>query len=196
MFKEVATGLDNPRQIDFGPDGAMYVAEAGHGSFHSGSSGPCIVGGEGTACLGATGSVTRVRHGEQHRVLTGLASLGGKTDGSFAFGPSDLVVVGKHTIVLSIGLGTDPADRRRLHRLGRRQLAHVLAFDLRSGKRTVVGDLGAREAQVNPVGRPDSDPTGVAKAGKVGYLVTDSGANTLVRAKSATCTGSPPSGTG
>jgi len=37
---------------------------------------------------------------------------------------------------------------------------------------------------VNPVGRPDSDPTGVAKAGKVGYLVTDSGANTLVRAKS------------
>jgi len=33
----VADGLDNPRGIGFGPDGALYVAESG-----SGGSGPCI----------------------------------------------------------------------------------------------------------------------------------------------------------
>jgi hypothetical protein len=185
IYKEVATGLNNPRQIAFGRNGAMYVAEAGHGSFNGTSStGPCFVGGEGgTVCFGATGSVTRVLHGKQHRVLKGLASIGGQDDGSAALGPSDLVVLDKRHVVLSIGLGTDPADRKHLTKLGRAQLAHVLLFNLKKDTSTVVGDLGDHEAQANPIANPDSDPTGLAKAGKLGYLATDSGGNTLVRAK-------------
>ena len=52
----IASGLFNPRGLDFGPDGAqLYVAEAG-----SGGTGPCIVGSDGlTKCYGATGAVTR-----------------------------------------------------------------------------------------------------------------------------------------
>ncbi len=47
----VASGLNNPRGIAIGPDGRIYVAEAG-----TGGAGPCITGGEGeTVCLGATG---------------------------------------------------------------------------------------------------------------------------------------------
>lgn len=185
VFKEVAKNLNNPRQIDFGRHGAMYVAEAGNGSFNGTSStGPCFVGGEGSlVCFGTTGSVTRVLHGKQHRVLKGLASIGGKDDGSAALGPSDLVVLDRHHIVLSMGLGTDPAKRKHLPTVGRNQMARLLLFDTKTGKHTVIGDLGAHEAKANPIDNPDTDPTGVAKAGKLGYLATDSGGNTLVRAK-------------
>ena len=41
-LKVVAEGLDNPRGIGFGPDGALYVAESG-----SGGAGPCVEGPEG-----------------------------------------------------------------------------------------------------------------------------------------------------
>src|SRR6476619_1591097 len=52
----VASGLVNPRGLNFGPDGALYVAEAG-----SGGSGPCIVGSDGlTKCYGATGGVRKI----------------------------------------------------------------------------------------------------------------------------------------
>jgi hypothetical protein len=185
VYKEVATNLNNPRQIAFGAHGAMYVAEAGNGSFNgTSSSGKCFIGGEGApVCVGTSGSVTRVLHGNQHRVLKGLASIGGQADGSAAIGPSDLVVLDKKHLVLSMGLGTDPANRAGMGKTARKELARLLAFNLKTGKSTVVGDLGAHEAKANPIAKPDSDPTGVAKAGKLGYLVTDSGGNTLVRAK-------------
>jgi hypothetical protein len=178
-FKIVAQGLHNPRQIDFSSTGAMYVAEAG-----TGGSGPCMPGPEGgPVCFGRTGSVTRVQHGNQHRVLTRLASIGDKTTGGAALGPADLVVLHKHTIILSVGLGTNPAKRKNLPRAGKKQMAHLLWFDLRTGKKKDVGDLGAHEAKTNPIDNRDSDPTGVAQAGKAGFLVTDSGGNTLVSAK-------------
>jgi hypothetical protein len=178
VYKTVAHGLHNPRQIDFG-NGGMYVAEAG-----SGGTKACMIGGEGEpVCFGATGSVMRVRNGHQHRVLTGIASLANQTGSGNALGPADLVVVGKHTIVLSVGLGLSPHKRKNLPKLGQKEMARLLSFDLRTKKRTVVGDLGRHEARANPIDNPDSDPTGVVKAGKARYLVTDSGGNTLVSAK-------------
>jgi hypothetical protein len=177
IYQTVAKGLHNPRQLRFSSTGALYVAEAGRGG-----QGPCLVGGEGvTVCFGTTGSVTRVFHGHQRRVLTGIASLANRTDGGFAIGPSDLAVH-RHTLVLSVGLGLAPARRSRLPRLGRREMADLLSFDLRTGRRRLVGDLDRHEAKTNPVDNPDTDPTGLAPAGRLGYVVTDSGGNTLVRA--------------
>ena len=50
----VASGLDNPRDLAFGPDGTLYVAQAGHG-------GPfCLPGGGeggGDFCVGFTSSI-------------------------------------------------------------------------------------------------------------------------------------------
>src|SRR5919108_5761738 len=67
----VARGLNNPRGIAFGPDGALYVAEAG-----AGGAGPCLTGPEGEqVCFGSSGAVTRVWRGTQHRVQGGLPSL-------------------------------------------------------------------------------------------------------------------------
>src|ERR1700755_1628231 len=54
--KVIATGLDSPRHLAFGDDD-LFVAEAGRGG-----SGPCFAGGEGPACMGATGAVTKIDH--------------------------------------------------------------------------------------------------------------------------------------
>lgn len=179
IYRTVADHLHNPRQLDFSRTGALYVAEAGQGG-----GGPCLVGGEGTTvCYGRTGSVTRVADGRQRRVVTGLASLANQGSGVSALGPADVAAVGRHTLVLSLGFGTNPFQRRHLPRTGRTELAHLISVDLRTGRRTNVGDLGRREAEDNPVGKPDTDPTGVAPAGRRGYLATDSGGNTLVAAK-------------
>jgi hypothetical protein len=51
----VASGLDSPRHLAFGSRGDLFVAESGRGG-----SGPCFIGGEGPACMGATGAVTKL----------------------------------------------------------------------------------------------------------------------------------------
>jgi hypothetical protein len=176
-FKVVASGLHGPRQITFA-GGDMYVAEAGQGG-----TGVCIAGGEGPSCYGATGSVTRVRKGTQHRVLKGLASLSNQGTADSPIGPSDLKVVGSHTLILTMGLGAAPHQRTLLPKLGQKQLGHVLSFNLRTKKATSVADLAKFEAKANPVNEANSDPTGLVKAGKAGWLATDSGGNDLVATK-------------
>src|SRR3954454_1634206 len=49
----IASGLDSPRLLSFGPHGALYVPEAG-----SGGSGPCVAGPTGRVCFGRTGALT------------------------------------------------------------------------------------------------------------------------------------------
>jgi hypothetical protein len=88
----VATGLDNPRKLTIGPDGALYVAEAGKGG-----DGPCAGGEGGEVCYGETGAITRIADGKKTRVLSGLASAAEKGDeetppGSFAGGPVDVEI--------------------------------------------------------------------------------------------------------
>jgi hypothetical protein len=172
-YKTVAKNLHGPRQIIFA-HGDMYVAEAGQGGH-----GACIVGGEGPSCFGWTGSVTRVRNGHQHRVLNKLASLSNQADQGSPIGPSGLGFAGKHTLVVTMGLGGAPKERKKVPARAQKQLGHVLAFDLRKKKATSAGDLAAYEAKANPVNEANSDPTGIVKVGS-GWMVTDSGGNDLV----------------
>src|SRR3989442_13745267 len=59
----VMSGLDNPRGLAFGAEGALYVAEAGQGG-----SGPCaVLRGVIQSCYGATGAVSRLWMGQQDR---------------------------------------------------------------------------------------------------------------------------------
>src|SRR5205807_8091213 len=72
----IGSGFDNPRDLAFGPDGHLYVAEAGHGGSDCvKAKGPG--GEEESACVGPTGGIGRIDSpGVHHRVLSGIASLG------------------------------------------------------------------------------------------------------------------------
>jgi hypothetical protein len=171
-WEVVAQGLDNPRQLSFTGD-TLYVAEAG-----TGGDGPCVEGAEGPSCLGATGAVTRVRAGQQARVLSGLPSLAAE-DGSGALGPADVVVTGQNHYAVTVGLGNDPAVKEELGAGGRLLGTLVTGAFPNAGPR-VTADIAAFEAAVDPDGGvPDTNPTGLLKAGG-GYVLTDSGGNSLL----------------
>ncbi len=88
-FPVVMSGLDNPRGLALGPEGALYVAEAGRGG-----PGPCLTLRGMPHCYGATGAVSRLRRGEQERLVAGLPSVAGPTGGE-AVGPHDISLLGR-----------------------------------------------------------------------------------------------------
>ena len=173
----VATGLNNPRGLDVAPNGDVYVAEAGKGG-----SGPCIAGGEGESCLGATGSITAIENGneEQHRVVTGLPSLAPE-GGVAALGPSDVDFRGPRALV-TIGLGADPKLRASLGQAGR-ELATVHTLTKR-GDMARLADIASFEIATNPDGdhpgaAVDTNPNSVYYEGD-GAVVADAGGNSLL----------------
>jgi hypothetical protein len=176
-FKKVATGLDNPRQLNFSKSGKLYITEAGRGGPND-----CVTGGEGgMVCWGATGSVTVVSHGHQHRVVKGLPSYADQGAGTFALGPADVVPYGKGKLAISIGFGFDPAARAALAEPAN-HFGQLLRFNRATDELSVLGDLSRFEGNHNPIHDPNTDPTGVFKWGHKFY-VTDSGANDLVKVK-------------
>src|SRR5919112_2589852 len=110
--KVIASGLDNPRGIDTGPGGYLYVAESGRGGTAACATSP--QSGE-EICFGTSGAVTRVTPDgdKQKRITTGLPSLAG-ADGSFASGPAGVSWPrrGIRSLgFLTIGLEANPARR-------------------------------------------------------------------------------------
>lgn len=180
-WEVVASGLDNPRGLAFGPGGAVFVAEAG-----SGGDGPCIPDPEGgERCLGFSGAITRIVNGAQERIITGLPSLAG-ADGSAATGPTDVGFRGRAGWVV-VGFGGDPADRALLGLAGEQFGRLVRITD--TGKAGFMTDVAAYEAQENPDGGAiDSNPYALQIAPGLGVVVADAGANALVAVKGETST--------
>ena len=183
----VASGLDNPRGLAFGPWGGLYVAEAGQGG-----EGPCIESPEsGIQCVGDSGAITKVwRHGKQRRVLEGLPSIAAQGSpatpaspevlpGSDALGPHDISFSGLSAYFV-IGLGGDPALRDdQLGELGP-EFGQLYKASPYRGVRAVA-DLAAFEAAEDPDGvELNSNPVSVlARHGR--QYVVDAGANDLLK---------------
>ena len=166
----VMSGLDNPRGLAFGPEGALYVAEAGRGG-----TGPCVFLRGAPQCYGPTGSVSRLWRGEQERIATGLPSYGSPASTT---GPHDISFLGRGHAYVTIGLGLEGMPRSALavgDQFG--WLVHVPA----SGNWRPVVDVAAYEFEVNPAGgATDSNPYGLlAEPGS--QVVADAGANALLR---------------
>jgi hypothetical protein len=110
----VATTVLAAILVNFGPEGALYVTEAG-----TGGTAPCIVNSNNQfVCYGGTGAITRITVGgvpSQTRVVTGLPSLaappGAAGAGGSALGPNDVDFQGRGNGFVTIGAALDPARR-------------------------------------------------------------------------------------
>jgi len=169
--------LDDPRGLAFGPGGALFVAEAGYGGA------PCAATGGTLNCYGLTGAVSRLWHGRQDRVVSGLPSVSFRL-GASARGPHDIAmrfgtgagssVLGVGGAHVTIGLEADPATRAALNRPDLGKLFHIPASALLAPSSHLcdhdcsspVVDIADYEYSFGVAGGPDhgvpeSDPYGL-----------------------------------
>src|SRR5919108_2346848 len=176
----IASGLDNPRDLAFSPNGKLYVAEAGHG-------GPvCVSGGpEGDFCPGFTSGLSVISGGQSHRVIDGLASFSDNPAGFGAVGLDGISFLGNGTLygimasardVVPAGLAADVAAGLRAQ-LGRLIQANP------SGHRKARADVGHTDfvwtqEHKDLVPDPNANPYGVLALPGAQWVV-DAGSNTI-----------------
>lgn len=149
-----ATGLDFPRGLTFGPDGDLYVAEAGLGGTGFTTPLQCaqVIPPVGPYKNGPTARISRIdRRGVRHTVASGFPSgLNGLGE---TIGVADLAFIGRTLYALSSGGGcshgttASPAGIARVNR---------------GGTWSIVADLSAWQAG-HPVAHPnaaDYEPDG------------------------------------
>jgi DNA-binding beta-propeller fold protein YncE len=167
----VAGGLDNPRGLNFGPDGALFIAEAGRSSTN------CFRLGREAFCAGGTGAIARLQGSALTRVATGLTSFGDRS-GAFANGPPDVHVAQSGRIYTVLpSLGERPPQR--LRRGLRRQLGKLLR--VRNLFTATIAGLDRIEFARNPDRREvESNPYSLAVLGPDTQYVADAAGNTLL----------------
>ncbi|WP_335136539.1 ScyD/ScyE family protein [Nostoc sp.] len=174
-FSVIANGLYNAGGLSFGPDGNLYVTEAGIGG--SGACVPPPSGQGGSLCYGRSGAVTKIENGKTERILTGLPSLA-LPDGSGGAGPRDIKFDATGKPYVLIGYGANPAFRDR--NLGNTDLGKIIAPDFKTNSWKTVADLANYELANNPDGGDvDSNPLRFVIDGKK-LVVADAGANDLL----------------
>jgi hypothetical protein len=146
-----ATGLNNPRGMKFGPDGALYVAEGGMGGTSS-SAGLCtqVVAPIGPYTGGNTGRISRLGLlGARSTVVDGLPSdQTSSAQGSLVSGVADVAFVGSTMYALIAGGGCS-------HGLPSSPNG-VIQVNMSKGTWTQLADLSAFIAS-HPVANPSSD---------------------------------------
>ena len=171
----VAKGLDNPRGVAVGPDGAVYVATAGRGGKL------CEGKGEDRSCLGTTARVVKVVDGRVSTVAKGLLS-GAGAGGVFATGANGVSVDPSGT-VFAVTTSGPPAVAKAAPPFFRRLAGRL--FDLSGGNLSAVARIDQLEWKRNldnVKGDRNSNPYAVlAQADR--QIVVDAGANAVLEVR-------------
>jgi SMP-30/Gluconolactonase/LRE-like region len=172
----VAGGLDNPRHVAVGSDGAVYVANAGRGGRQ------CQGEGEEAMCIGTTGRIVRVApNGSKRTVARGFASAAGQ-GGPFAIGVHGVSVAPDGSVFAVTGSST-PSDVRSFPPPIKRHAGRV--FDVSGGNLSAVARVDRLEHRRNldnVKGDRNSNPYAVlALADR--QIVVDAGANAVLEVR-------------
>jgi hypothetical protein len=192
----VASGLDNPRGLAFGPEGALYITEAGRGGPPQGSGDPpenCIAsiefGGQ-LGCFGPTGAVTRLWEGKQERIVTGIHSIANPTNGGNASGPQDIsfqgwnanVVVGGCFAGREFDLACGDLIRLKPADGTWQTIADLGTYEINNNPDSALNTDGSPQLNYNPNALLALPGRYVMKEHVVnGYVVADAGGNDLLR---------------
>lgn len=177
QIEVLASGLDSLRKLSFGPDEALYIAEAGRGG--TGASIPSLGQPGASVFYGATGAITRIEHGVAERVVTGLPSLA-LPNGSDAVGVSDIEFDADGNTYAIVGLASNPANRDEILEVP--DFSQLIAIDSfeNGGSWIRLQDFGAYEQANNPDGQNvDTNLYDLLIEDNTAYVI-DAGANDLL----------------
>lgn len=194
-FQVVMSGLDNPYGLTFGPDGGLYVAEAGTGN-NGASTGPGFVDGANNhVYFGDTGAVSRLADGVQTRVVSGLPSLG-PAGGGETSGLAGIAFDSGGQLYGVFGFGGMESQRTQLvvdvlnttgtASTNAGDLGQVVRLNTLTNTVTPLSDMVPYETQNyiknNPDGQaPESNPYALAALPAGGFAVSDGGGNVVLQ---------------
>ncbi|MCC5625102.1 ScyD/ScyE family protein [Nostoc sp. CHAB 5715] len=205
-FTVIANGFDNPRGITYGPDGNLYVGEAGRGG--SGACWPAPFTSFEPVCAGKTGAIVKITPDSlRQNLISNFQSSAPQPSQNQATGPEDLKFDSQGNAYFISGFGGNPANRdAELNALSANvqfpseqtmiaptlppeqalntpDLGKLYQIDLDTGNYTLITDLAKNELVSNPDGKDViSNPYAMAIKGDTAYIA-DGGANVVWNVK-------------
>ena len=180
----LATGLDNPRGLTFGPGGQLFIAEAGHGGPLALGDGP-----EGALYAGLTARLGVWSGGAVTHPITGLFSAAGQ-DGTAAEGLVSVDAQGRW-LTGQMAENTSPVPTQippgnPIVDAARAQLGRTVSLDPGAGTWSPIASTGDADFAWSAAHKelndqfPDANPNDVITVGNTRW-VADAGTNILAR---------------